>query len=174
MTAPVMALIVAVARNRVIGRDGGLPWRLPEDMKWFRARTMGLPIIMGRKTWESFPKRPLPGRTNIVVTRQADYAAAGGVVVGSLAAALEVARAEAPREIMIIGGAELYAQALPLVQRIYLTRVEAEVEGDALFPSFDASGWQETVEGVYPPSAERPIGYSFVILNRKDPIHERA
>lgn len=174
MSEPVLSLIVAVAENGVIGRDGGLPWRIPEDLKWFKTRTMGKPIIMGRKTWESFPKRPLPGRTNIVVTRQAAYVAQGGVVVASLEAALEVARSEAPDEIMIIGGAELYALGLPLVQRIYLTEVAAHVEGDAFFPPFDRSQWRERVAAVHPPSAEQPIGYSFIVLERKDFQNERA
>ena len=105
MTGPVIAMIVAVAENGVIGREGGLPWRLPEDMKWFKARTMGRPIVMGRKTWESFPKRPLPGRTNIVVTRQAGYQAEGGVVAASLDAALALAHGEQPEDVMIIVGA---------------------------------------------------------------------
>jgi dihydrofolate reductase len=174
MTEPVIAMIVAAAANNVIGREGGLPWRLPEDMKWFKARTMGRPIIMGRKTWESFPKRPLPGRTNIVVTRQKGYAAEDGVVAASLDAALALAHGEQPEEIMIIGGAELYAQALPITQRIYLTRVHGTVEGDAHFPALDLSQWTETVVGDYPTTADRPLGYSFVILDRKDLPHERA
>jgi len=174
MTDPVIAMIVAVAENRIIGRAGALPWRLSEDMKWFKARTMGRPIVMGRKTWESVPKRPLPGRTNIVVTRQAGYQAEGGVVATSLDAALALAHGEQPEEIMIIGGAELYAQALPITHRIYLTRVHGDVEGDAYFPDLDLSQWTETVVGVYPSSAERPLGYSFLILNRKDLPHEHA
>jgi dihydrofolate reductase len=174
MNLPVLSLIVAVSDNGVIGREGGLPWRLPEDLKWFKARTMGKPIIMGRKTWESFPKRPLPGRTNIIVTRQASYVAPDAVVAPSLDAALDLARRENPDEIMIIGGAQLYAQALGLVTRIYLTQVAITVEGDAFFPAFDRSAWRERVEGVYPSSATQPIGYSFIILERKDFTHERA
>jgi len=174
MTAPVLSLLVAVAENGVIGRNGGLPWRLPEDLKWFKARTMGKPIIMGRKTWESFPKRPLPGRTNIVVTRDAAYPADGCIVASSLDAALDIARAEVPDEIMIIGGAELYALALPRVQRIYLTQVHVRAEGDAFFPAFERTGWRERVEAVHAPSTTQPIGYSFIILERKDFLHERA
>jgi dihydrofolate reductase len=174
MTEPVIAMIVAVAENGVIGRDGGLPWRLPEDLKWFKARTMGRPIVMGRKTWESFPKRPLPGRTNIVVTRQAGYHAEGGVVAPPLDAALALAHGEQPDEIMIIGGAELYALALPITRRIYLTRVHGHVAGDAYFPGLDGTSWTETVVGVYPSSAERLLGYSFTILDRKDLPHEHA
>ncbi len=167
MKTPVVALIVAVAENGVIGRDNALPWRIPEDMKWFVARTKGKPCVMGRKTWESFPKKPLPGRTNIVVTRDAAYKADGAVVVGSLQAALDVAAGEDPEEIMILGGAEIYAQALPLAGRIYLTSVHGEVAGDTTFPALDRDNWNETIVGVYPSSAERPIGYSFIILDKK-------
>jgi len=169
-----LSLIVAASENGCIGRDGDLPWRLPEDLKRFKQVTLGKPIIMGRKTWESFPKRPLPGRTNIIVTRQASYVAPDAVVAPSLDAALDVARRENPDEIMIIGGAQLYAQALGLVTRIYLTQVAITVEGDAFFPAFDRSAWRERVEGVYPSSAMQPIGYSFIILERKDFTHERA
>lgn len=167
MKEPIVALIVAVAENGVIGRDGKLPWRIPEDMKWFRERTAGRPLIMGRKTWESFPKRPLPGRTNIVITRDAAYKAEGAVVVTSLAAALEVAAGEEPEEIMVIGGAEIYRAALPVTRRIYLTSVHGEIAGDTHFPAIDRADWTETVVGVYPSSAERAIGYSFIILDKK-------
>jgi dihydrofolate reductase len=174
MSAPILSLIVAVAENGVIGRDGALPWRLPEDLKWFKARTMGKPIIMGRKTWESFPRRPLPGRTNIIVTRNAAYCAEGGVVATSLDLALQIARGEATDEIMVIGGAELYALALPRAKRIYLTEVAVRPEGDTFFPTFDRSAWLACVEAVHPPSEMQPIGYSFIILERKDYLHEHA
>ena len=167
MSEPIIALIVAVAENGVIGRDGKLPWRIPEDMKWFKARTEGRPLIMGRKTWESFPKRPLPGRTNIVITRDASYKAEGGVVVTSLAAALDVAYGEEPEEIMVIGGAAIYRAALPLARRIYLTSVHGEIAGDTHFPAIDRADWNETIVGVYPSSETRPIGYSFIILDKK-------
>jgi dihydrofolate reductase len=167
MSEPVIALIVAVAENGVIGRDGKLPWRIPEDMKWFRERTAGRPLIMGRKTWESFPKRPLPGRTNIVITRDAAYRAEGAVVVTSLLAALDVAYGEAPEEVMVIGGAEIYRAALPHARRIYLTSVHGEIAGDTHFPALDREGWVETIVGVYPSSETRPIGYSFIILDKK-------
>lgn len=167
MREPVVALIVAVAENGVIGRDGKLPWRIPEDMKWFRERTAGRPLIMGRKTWESFPKRPLPGRTNIVITRDASYKAEGAVVVTSLKAALDVAYREEPEEIMVIGGAEIYRAALPVARRVYLTSVHGEIAGDTHFPPIDRSEWRETIAGVYPSSAARPIGYSFIILDKR-------
>jgi dihydrofolate reductase len=167
MKKPIVALIVAVAENGVIGRDNALPWRIPEDMKWFVARTKGKPCVMGRKTWESFPKRPLPGRTNIVVTRDAAYRAEGAVVVPSLQAALDVAAAEEPDEIMVLGGAEIYRLVLPMADRIYLTSVHGDVAGDTVFPALDRDEWNETIVGVHPSSAERPIGYSFIILDKK-------
>jgi dihydrofolate reductase len=174
MIPPVVSLIVAVAEDGVIGRGGALPWRLPEDLKWFKSRTMGKPIIMGRKTWESFPKRPLPGRTNIIVTRNAAYKADGGVVVTSLDLALEIAGGEVTDEIMVIGGAELYALALPRVQRIYLTEVAIRTEGDAFFPALDRSQWRARVEAVHSPTAQQPIGYRFIILEREDFLYEHA
>jgi dihydrofolate reductase len=167
MTKPRIALVVAVAENGVIGRDNKLPWRIREDVRWFKEKTMGKPCIVGRKTYESFPKRPLPGRTNIVVTRDRAYRAEGAVVVHSLEAALEAASRETPEEIAIIGGTELYLQALPIADRIYLTSVHGAFEGDTTFPAIEASQWRETIVGVYPPSPERPIGYSFIILDRK-------
>jgi dihydrofolate reductase len=162
-----IALVVAVAENGVIGRDNKLPWRIPEDMRWFKEKTMGKPCIVGRKTYESFPKRPLPGRTNIVVTRDRHYRAEGAVVVHSLDEALAAAAREQPDEVAVIGGTELYKEILPKADRIYLTRVHGSFEGDALFPALNADEWNERVIGDYPSSSERPIGYSFVILDRK-------
>lgn len=167
MSEPIIALIVAMAENGVIGRDGKLPWRIPEDMKWFRERTAGRPLIMGRKTWESFPKKPLPGRTNIVVTRNVAYQAEGAVVVPSLEAALEVARRENPEEIMVIGGAEIYRAALPFAHRVYLTRVHGAFAGDTKFAAFETEQWNVTEVGDFPSSAERPVGYSFMILDKR-------
>ena len=167
MSGPVIALIVAVAKNGVIGRDGKLPWRIPEDMKWFRERTAGRPLIMGRKTWESFPKRPLPGRTNIVVTRNAAYQAEGAVVVPSFSDALEAARRESPEEIMVIGGAEIYQAAMPFAQRVYLTSVHSAFDGDTNLAVIDTEQWNVTEVGDFPSSAERPVGYSFIILDKK-------
>lgn len=135
-----LSLIAAMARNRVIGRDNQLPWRLPEDLRYFKATTLGKPVIMGRKTWESLG-RPLPGRRNIVVTRNAGYVAAGAEIATSLAAA--VAAVDAADEAFVIGGAELYAQALQLADRLYLTEIETEVEGDAFFPALEPGAWRE-------------------------------
>ena len=167
MSEPVIALIVAVAENGVIGRDGKLPWRIPEDMKWFKARTEGRPLIMGRKTWESFPKRPLPGRTNIVITRNEAYVADGAIVVPSFEAALEAARREKPEEIMVIGGVAVYRAALPFAHRVYLTRVHGAFEGDTHLAGIDSEQWNVTKVGDFPSSATRPVGYSFVILDKK-------
>lgn len=142
---PAISLIVARARNGVIGRDGDLPWRLPSDLKFFKATTLGKPCLMGRRTWESLPF-PLPGRANLVLTRQADYAADGARVFNDFKVMLSEAHAEAggtgADEIMVIGGAGLYAQALPLAHRIYLTEVEADVQGDTVLPDFGGD-WRE-------------------------------
>lgn len=142
-----LVLIAAVAKNGVIGKDNALPWQLPEDLKHFKALTTGHVVIMGRKTWESLPERfrPLPGRLNIVVTRNADYAAPGATVVHSLAEALTFGVGKtAPISLFVIGGAELYAHALPLAQRLELTEIDAEYPGDVRFPDLDRAHWHET------------------------------
>jgi dihydrofolate reductase len=142
---PAVVLIIAAADNNVIGRNGGLPWRLKSDLQHFRALTMGKPIVMGRKTHDSIGK-PLPGRTNIVVSRDPAFAAPGLLVAPSFAAALEVARGDALRratDIMVIGGAEIFAQALPLARRLELTRVHLRPEGDVLLPEFSIADWRE-------------------------------
>ena len=150
---PMICLIVAAAENGVIGRAGKMPWHLQSELKYFRARTLGKPVIMGRKTFQSIGK-PLPGRDNIVVTRDTNFAAAGITVAASLAAALDAARtaaaASGATEIMIIGGVEIYAQALPLTQRIYLTRIAARPDGDAIFPALDPAQWRLTSESPVP------------------------
>lgn len=142
---PVLTYVVAVAENGVIGRDGGLPWRLSSDLKLFRRLTMGKPIIMGRKTWQSLPKRPLDGRPNIVVTRDKSFQAPGAIVVQDSAKAvelgLELAKAAGADEVAVIGGAALYADLLPAVRRIYWTQVHGSPEGDTRFPEFDLSDW---------------------------------
>ncbi|MBX7078189.1 MAG: dihydrofolate reductase [Nannocystaceae bacterium] len=136
-----IALIAAVARNGVIGVDGGLPWRLPGDMRFFRAQTMGHHVLMGRKTWASLG-RPLVGRVNLVVTRDpAALVGAGCNAFASVAEAIAFARAAGERELYVIGGEALYRDTLPIADRIYLTRVDLAPEGDARFPVLDASGW---------------------------------
>ena len=142
MNRPRIALVVAVSKNGVIGRDGGLPWRLPSDLKRFKALTMGKPIIMGRKTWEGLPVKPLPGRRNIVVTRQSAFKAAGAEAASTLEAALQMAGE--CEEIAVIGGGEIYRAALPFADRLYLTEVDATVEGDTRFPDIAESEWIET------------------------------
>lgn len=158
-----ISLILAMSSNGVIGANGALPWRIPEDMRRFKALTMGKPCIMGRKTWDSLPKKPLPGRTNIVVTRDANFAADGAVVAHSLDEALARASAEKPDEIMVIGGAEIYKAVLPRATRIHLTEVEGEFAGDAFMPPFDPAVWKEQ-------SRERhhgDIAFSYVTLERR-------
>ncbi len=139
-----IAMIAALASNRVIGLDNGMPWHLPEDLKYFKATTLGKPIVMGRKTFDSLG-RPLPGRTNIVVSRQIDLQLAGAEVFESIEAALDFAEQQAAtdgvEEIMVIGGETLYRQCLAEADRLYLTRIEATPKGDAWFPEFDEAEW---------------------------------
>lgn len=150
---PKLCAVVAMDRNRVIGRDGDLPWRLPSDLKHFKRVTLGKPCLMGRKTWESLPF-PLPGRPNLVLTRNADYTAKGADVFTDLhemiGKGFELAGASGTDEIMLIGGAQLYASLLPRCDRLYVTRVEADVEGDAVFPEINPSRWRQI-------SSEGPI-----------------
>ncbi|HEX9397265.1 MAG TPA: dihydrofolate reductase [Burkholderiales bacterium] len=134
-------LVAAVAANGIIGKDGGLPWRLPEDLKHFKNLTLGHPVIMGRKTWESLGKA-LPGRENIVVTRQAGYEAPGAAVASSLDAALALCAGESVA--FVIGGAELYAAALPVASGLVMTEIHKDYTGDARFPAYDRSRWRET------------------------------
>jgi dihydrofolate reductase len=156
---PIITLHLARADNGVIGRDGGLPWHLPADLKRFKAQTMGKPMIMGRKTFESFPA-PLPGRRHIVLTRDAGWSAPGAEVAGDVDAA--IALADAP-EIAVIGGAQVFALFLPRADRVELTEVHASPEGDAIVPAF--TGWNEVAREDRPPEGERPA-YSFVTLTR--------
>jgi dihydrofolate reductase len=136
----IRSLVVAMDRNRVIGRDNRLPWRLPADLAYFKRVTLGHPVIMGRRTWESIGK-PLPGRKNIVVSRNPDYEAPGATVVGSLDEAWKAA--EGASEASVIGGTSLFSEALAKADRIHLTEVDAEVTGDTWFPEFDRSRWSE-------------------------------
>jgi dihydrofolate reductase len=164
-----VALVVAVARNGVIGREGGLPWRLSTDMKRFKALTLGHPIVMGRRTWESFPKRPLPERTNIVVTRNADFSGEGAIRAANFEQALDIARRWPGGEaVQVIGGGQIYAQAMPVADRLDVTHVLAEFEGDTLFPSIDPALWYEAHGEDVPagPKDELATRYS-VYLRRK-------
>lgn len=153
-----------MARNRVIGRDNGLPWRLSEDLKRFKATTLGKPLLMGRKTFESIGK-PLPGRRNIVLTRDRAWHAQGLDVVRSVEAALQLARG-AP-ELAVIGGAEIYRLTLPIAHRIQLTRVEADIAGDTLFPALDMTEWSEVQAGAHPADERNQYPVTFVVLDRR-------
>ena len=164
----IVSFVVARADNGVIGRDNALPWRLPADLAHFKRLTVGKPVVMGRRTFESIGK-PLPGRHNIVLTRS-DWRAEGVTVVPNLAEAIAAAgmdpRARAD-EIMVIGGAQVYADALPLARRVYLTEVQAAPEGDTELPAFDADIWRETAREDHAATGDVP-GYSFVTLERRD------
>ena len=161
-------LIYARARNGVIGRDGGLPWHLPEDLAHFKRQTAGCPVIMGRKTWDSLPGRfrPLPGRQNLVLTRQMDWHAEGARACGSLGLALDslAQPGPAPAEVWVIGGAQLYALALPLAQRIVVTELELDAVGDAHAPLLDRC-WVESSREAHNPDVG--IGYAFVTYARQ-------
>jgi len=169
----IISLIWAMADNRVIGIENRLPWKLPADMQWFRKNTMGKPIIMGRLTFESFGAKALPGRRNIIISRNSDYSAghtagesSGEIeVYNSIEAALEAVKGV--EEVMIIGGMSLYKQALPLANRLYMTLVHADLEGDAWFPEFDATQWNQTERFDHNADDKNPFPYSFVVLNRK-------
>lgn len=163
-----LSLIVAMAENRAIGVNNALPWRLPADLKRFRELTTGHPIIMGRRSYESIG-RPLPQRTNIVVTRQRAYQADGCLIAHSLEHAFSLA-ADA-EEIFVIGGAELYAQTLDRADRIYLTLVHADVAGDAFFPAFDRNSWREAARERHASDDKHAHAYSFVTLARSASGH---
>jgi dihydrofolate reductase len=143
MTSAILSLIVARARNGVIGNAGAIPWRLPTDLRRFKALTMGKPVLMGRKTWDSLPQKPLPGRANLVLTRDGAFRAAGAWTFSATPAALAAARAMTGLEICVIGGAALYGETLALADRIYLTEVDSAPVGDAFFPDIDETAFEE-------------------------------
>lgn len=170
----IISLIAALARNRVIGKNNDLPWHLPDDMQYFMHTTRGHHVIMGRKNYESIPPkyRPLPQRTNIIVTRQPHYAAAGCKVVHSLAEALQVARQAGENEVFIIGGAQIYRMALPLANRLYLTEIHAEPEGDTFFPMFNKSEWKEISRKHHAADDRHAFAFDFIIYHRiNQPAH---
>ena len=160
---PRICLIAALATNRVIGKNNALPWHLPADLKRFKALTMGHPVVMGRKTYASIGK-PLPGRHNLVITRNCDYSAPGCDVVHSLDAALAACRGA--QEVFIIGGAELYRESLPRAHRLEFTEIHAEFEGDASFPQFSLERWRETGREIHSAEAGVPFRYDFVRYER--------
>ncbi len=153
-----ITIIAAMAKNRAIGLAGRIPWHLPAELQHFKRTTMGKPVVMGRKTWESIG-RPLPGRQNIVVTGQAGYAAEGCDLAGSLEEALELARRG---EVMVMGGGELYRQALPLADRMVLTLVDCEPEADTWFPEWPAAEWRENSRERFPADERNPCAYEIL------------
>lgn len=165
MKRPELVLIAAVARNRVIGRQNTLPWRLKGDLQHFKRTTLGSPVIMGRKTWESLG-RPLPGRLNIVISRNPDYAADGATVVDGMAGAMSAAGDA--QKVFLIGGAQLYAQAIDAADRLILTEVQADVEGDAWFPPVDTSLFREISREHAPADADNDFPVDFVEYERAD------
>jgi dihydrofolate reductase len=165
----IIALIAAMDRRQAIGRDGGLPWRLPDEMRYFRRTTMGKPVIMGRKTYDTIGK-PLTGRTNIILTRNPAYQAPGCHVVHNVTEALVIAANTGgeTEEIIVAGGAAVYAAFLPLAQRMYLTFVDTIVpDADTFFPTYDAQAWQETDREHHPADPRHPFAFDYVILARK-------
>ncbi|MET0278973.1 MAG: dihydrofolate reductase [Pseudorhodoplanes sp.] len=169
-------LVVAVAENGVIGRDNALPWKIKSDLKFFRSVTMNKPVVMGRKTYASIGK-PLPGRTNIVVSRRADFTEPGVLTAPGIDQALSAARGDALRrgtnEIAVIGGTEIFAQTLPVADRIALTRIHASPAGDTYFPPFDAAIWRETGRTLHEPGPGDDYGFTIVQYQR-EARHERA
>ena len=161
----IISLIWAMADDRAIGIENRLPWKLPADMRWFRQHTLGKPIVMGRKTFESFGSKPLPERTNIVITRDTNYQAKGSVVVNTIEEALKAAGDV--HEVMIIGGASFYEQMLPKADRLYVTQVHGQFEADAFFPEFDMTGWQESLHEDHDIDEKNSYRYSFSIYDRR-------
>jgi dihydrofolate reductase len=160
---PIISMVVAATENDVIGRDNGMPWHLPDDLKYFRARTMGKPMLMGRKTFESIGK-PLPGRTSLVMTRDPAWQAPGVIVVRSLDEAL--ARAGNAPELCAIGGAEVFRLVWPLAQRLFLTRIHATLPGDTFFPKPDPREWREIERVEHPADERHAYPMSFITLDR--------
>lgn len=160
-----IVIIAAVAENGVIGRGGTMPWRVKSDMAHLRALTLGKPVVMGRKTWESTHVKPLPRRTNIVVTRDENFTAPGALVATSLEAAMQAARGDALRrgsDVMVIGGGELYVQAMPLVDRLEITWLHLNPEGDSFFPPIDPAVWREAAREQHPAGPDDDAAYDFV------------
>lgn len=162
----ILTLVVAAARNNVIGKDNQLLWRLPNDTRYFKNVTWGMPVVMGRKTFESLGK-PLAGRTNIILTRNAGWKAEGTSVVRSLDDAIFLAKEMDVKELMVIGGGEIYRMAMPKAGRIHLTRVEAEPEGDAFFPEIDPLLWKMVSKNEYAADEKHAYAYSFQVWERR-------
>ena len=167
---PVALGPVAVARNGVIGRGGALPWRLASDLAIFKAVTLGKPVIMGRRTWDSLPRKPLPGRLNVVLSRDSSFEPTGAVACEDWREAMAIAREQAAEdgasEVCVIGGGALFALALPRARRLYLTEVEAEVEGDTFMPTIDEAGWREVRREAHPAGPSDDHAFTFRVLER--------
>ena len=159
-----VSAVVAASDNNVIGKDGGLPWHVSSDLKLFKEITMGKPVIMGRRTWESLPKQPLPGRRNIVITRNPDYAAEGADVAGSIHEALAMCGGEP--EVSIIGGGQVYEQAMDRTDRIYLTRIHLTVDGDTFLPELPENEWQEVERREFEKGERDDAAFTLVVLDR--------
>ena len=161
-----ISMIAAMAHDRVIGKDNQMPWHMPADLAHFQRVTLGKPVLMGRKTFESIG-RPLPGRRNLVISRNPDYPAEGIEVVGSVEAALALLAGSSVEELMVIGGGHLYAEMLPSADCLYLTRIDLAVEGDTRFPAFDDGQWQRVDCESHPADEKNPHPYSFEIWQRR-------
>ncbi|MBC6981063.1 dihydrofolate reductase [Caulobacter sp. 17J80-11] len=171
MSLPHLALVVARARNGVIGREGALPWRLKSDLALFKQVTLGKPIVMGRKTWDSLPRKPLPGRLNLVLSRDGSFEPQGAIVCERFEEAVQIAREQAAEdgvdEVCVIGGTALFELALPRAKRLYVTEVDAEPEGDATFPAFDDAQWTEVRREAHAPAEGDDHGFVFRVLERR-------
>jgi dihydrofolate reductase len=162
-----VSAVVAASENDVIGCDGGLPWHVSSDLKLFKEITLGKPVIMGRKTWESLPKKPLPGRRNIVITRNGDYGAEGAEVAHSVAGALALCEGEA--EVSVIGGGQVYADAMGRTDRVYLTRIHMSVEGDTFLPAMPGSEWREVERREFEKGERDDAAFTLIVLDRVKP-----
>lgn len=164
----IISLIAALSENRVIGKNNDLPWHLPDDMKYFMQTTKTHHVIMGRKNYDSIPEkfRPLPNRTNIVVTRQKNFIAPGCIIVHSIEKGLEIAKQNGETETFIIGGSEIYNQGFPLATRLYLTEIQAHIEGDTYFPKFDKSQWKEVSRKHHLTDDRHKFPFDFVVFER--------
>jgi dihydrofolate reductase len=172
LALPIISLgPIARSRNGVIGRDGDLPWRLKSDLALFKATTLFKPVIMGRKTWDSLPMKPLPGRLNVVLSRDGSFEHKGAVVCETLGEALQIAREHAAddgaEEVCVIGGATVFAEAMPRAKRLYLTEVDAEVEGDVYLPPIDESEWREVRREAFPAGPDDDYPFVFRVLERR-------
>ena len=167
MTGMRVSAVVAASDNNVIGKDGGLPWHVSSDLKLFKEITLGKPVIMGRRTWESLPRKPLPGRRNIVITRNPDYVAEGAEIARSVDEALALCAGEP--EVSIIGGGQVYEQAMSRTDRIYLTRIHLEVEGDTFLPDLPAEEWREVERRAFDKGERDDAAFTLVVLDRVSP-----